>query len=123
MREVYARAGIDPEDAGFVEAHGTGTKVGDPIEATAIHKVFGRGRSHKDPLYIGSVKSNIGHLENASGILSVIKAALMLEKGFILPNTNFENPNASIPFAEWNLKVCRSRPPSRHLDPCANPAR
>lgn len=105
MREVYARAGIKPEDAGFVEAHGTGTKVGDPIEATAIHKVFGQGRTPRQPLYLGSVKSNFGHLENASGVISVIKAAMMLQKGFILPNTNFETPNENIPLAQWNMKV------------------
>ncbi|KAK7731778.1 Type I Iterative PKS [Cytospora paraplurivora] len=105
MREVYARAGISPRDTGFVEAHGTGTKVGDPIEATAIHNVFQEGRTTKKPLLFGSVKSNIGHLENASGIASVIKATMMLEKGFVLPNTNFKVPNPSIPMAEWNMKV------------------
>ncbi len=67
MREVYARAGINPEDVGFVEAHGTGTKVGDPIEATAIYNVFGKGRTARQPLYMGSAKSNFGHTENASG--------------------------------------------------------
>ncbi|KAK4144337.1 uncharacterized protein C8A04DRAFT_36790 [Dichotomopilus funicola] len=111
MREVYSRAGIDPEDAGFVEAHGTGTRVGDPIEAAAIHKVFGKGRTAKQPLYMGSVKSNIGHLENASGVISVIKSSLMLEKGFILPNINFETPNEQIPLGEWNIKVPVSQRP------------
>ncbi|ETS81066.1 hypothetical protein PFICI_06068 [Pestalotiopsis fici W106-1] len=105
MREVYDRAGIKPEDAGFVEAHGTGTKVGDPIEATAIHNVFGQGRTSRQPLYLGSVKSNFGHLENASGVISVIKAAMMLQKGFILPNTNFACPNENIPLVQWNIKV------------------
>ncbi|KAK4121887.1 polyketide synthase [Parathielavia appendiculata] len=111
MCEVYTRAGIDPEDAGFVEAHGTGTKVGDPIEATAIYNVFGKGRTPKQPLYLGSVKSNIGHLESASGIISVIKSSLMLEKGFILPNINFETPNEQIPMAKWNIKVPTSQRP------------
>lgn len=105
MREVYARAGISPQDTGFVEAHGTGTKVGDPIEATAIHNAFQAGRSAQNPLLFGSVKSNIGHLENASGLASVIKATMMLEKGFVLPNTNFKTPNGSIPLADWNMKV------------------
>lgn len=105
MRSVYESNGLNPEDTAFVEAHGTGTKVGDPIEARALHEVFGKGRTARNPLYIGSVKANIGHLEGASGIVSVIKSALMLEKGMILPNTNFEKGNESIPFAEWNLKV------------------
>ncbi|KAK6951719.1 hypothetical protein Daesc_006242 [Daldinia eschscholtzii] len=105
MRQVYTNAGLDPADCGFVEAHGTGTRVGDPIEATAIHNVLGAGRTPRDPLFIGSVKSNIGHLEGASGIVAVIKSALMLERGFILPNYDFKHPNEKIPWKEWNLKV------------------
>lgn len=123
MREVYDRAGISPKDVGFVEAHGqlnenehssyktvltvsgTGTKVGDPIEARAIRNVFSQGRTAREPLHLGSVKSNVGHLENASGVVAVIKAAMMLEKGFILPNTNFKTPNENIPLSEWNMKV------------------
>jgi acyl transferase domain-containing protein len=105
MRQVYNNARINPADCGFVEAHGTGTRVGDPIEATAIHNVFKEGRTPRDPLYLGSVKSNIGHLEGASGIVAVIKSALMLERGFILPNYDFKYPNEKIPFKAWNLKV------------------
>jgi acyl transferase domain-containing protein len=58
---------MDPLDTGYVEAHGTGTRVGDPIELTALHSVFGEGRGKRNPLFIGSVKSNIGHLEAAAG--------------------------------------------------------
>ncbi|KJR88229.1 polyketide synthase [Sporothrix schenckii 1099-18] len=105
MRQVYRNAGLDPKECGFVEAHGTGTKVGDPIEATALHNVLGLDRTTRDPLYIGSVKSNIGHLEAASGIAGIIKAALMLERGFILPNHDFKVPNPKIPWKEWNMKV------------------
>ena len=108
IRSVYDSAGLDVNDTGYVEAHGTGTKVGDPIEAAALHSVFGQGRSPKDPLYIGSIKSNIGHAEGSSGIMAVIKTALMLEKGFILPNINFKKGNAAIPFTEWNMKVSSS---------------
>lgn len=68
MRQVYANAGLDPNACGFVEAHGTGTRVGDPIEATALRNVLGLNRTVRDPLWIGSVKSNIGHLEGASGM-------------------------------------------------------
>ncbi|KAI2643595.1 ketoacyl-synt-domain-containing protein [Xylaria nigripes] len=105
MRQVYDNAGLNPADCGFVEAHGTGTRVGDPIEATAIHNVFHQNRTPRDPLYLGSVKSNIGHLEGASGIVAVIKSALMLERGFILPNYDFKYPNSKIPFKAWNMKV------------------
>jgi acyl transferase domain-containing protein len=105
MKSIYDRFGMDAKDTGYIEAHGTGTKVGDPIEATALHKVFSEGRTARQPLYIGSVKSNIGHLEGASGVASVIKTALILEKGFILPNYDFQKGNPEIPFAEWNIKV------------------
>lgn len=67
MRSVYSSGNMDPRDTGYVEAHGTGTRVGDPIEVTALHNVFGHGRTKRTPLFIGSVKSNIGHLEAAAG--------------------------------------------------------
>lgn len=105
MKQVYENAGLDPFECGFVEAHGTGTKVGDPIEARAIHNVLAKKRTARDPLLIGSVKSNIGHLEGASGIVAVLKAALMLERGFIIPNHDFQKPNPKIPFSEWGIKV------------------
>ncbi|GLA73933.1 type I Iterative Polyketide synthase (PKS) [Aspergillus tubingensis] len=111
IRRVYKEANLNPADCGFVEAHGTGTAVGDPIEATAIQAVFGKGRNARNPLYIGSVKTNVGHLEGASGIISVIKSAMMLERELILPNAGYKNPNPKIPFAEWHMKVVnRTRP-------------
>ncbi|KAH6652321.1 putative polyketide synthase [Truncatella angustata] len=104
MKQVYDQANLDPKEVGFVEAHGTGTRVGDPIEATALHGVFG-SRGPRDPLFLGSLKSNIGHLEGASGIVAIIKAAMMLERGFVLPNYDFKKPNSKIPWKEWNYKV------------------
>lgn len=109
IRSVYEKAGIDPKHTGYVEAHGTGTKVGDPIEAASLRNVFGEGRTARMPLFVGSVKSNVGHLEAAAGIISVIKTALMLERGFILPNYDFQKPNEKIPLAKWNLKVNPNR--------------
>jgi acyl transferase domain-containing protein len=83
IRSVYKNAGINPKDTGYVEAHGTGTKVGDPIEVTALRNVFGEDRSAKHPLFIGSVKSNVGHLEAASGMywqaVNLVKTALTLQ--------------------------------------------
>ncbi|KAL1843114.1 hypothetical protein VTJ49DRAFT_3061 [Mycothermus thermophilus] len=111
IKQVYRNSGLDPNQCGFVEAHGTGTRVGDPIEATAIRNVLGLKRTARDPLWIGSVKSNIGHLEAASGIAGIIKAALMLERGFILPNYDFKHPNSKIPWKEWNLKVPTAQRP------------
>ena len=106
MRDVYKTAGINPSQTGYVEAHGTGTKVGDPLEAKALKAVFGEGRTAKQPLLVGSLKSNIGHLEGSSGVVSVIKTALMLERGFVLPNCNFSKANEEIPLDKWNMKVC-----------------
>lgn len=105
IRQVYKEAQVDPAKVGYVEAHGTGTKVGDPLEATALHAVFGEGRTPRQPLLVGSVKSNIGHLEGTSGVVSVIKTTLMLERGFVLPNCNFEKANEEIPMDQWNMKV------------------
>ncbi|KAF9737290.1 hypothetical protein PMIN06_001585 [Paraphaeosphaeria minitans] len=111
IRSVYKNGGMDPADTGYVEAHGTGTRVGDPIEVGALRAVFGEGRTKRKPLFIGSVKSNIGHLEAAAGIAGVIKTALMLERGFILPNYDFKQPNEKIPFDEWGLKVPTNQRP------------
>lgn len=80
IRRVYKEAKLNPDECGFVEMHGTGTKAGDPIEAKAVHAALGRNRTPRNPLYIGSVKSNIGHLEGASGIIAIIKAAMMLDR-------------------------------------------
>ncbi|OQE41435.1 hypothetical protein PENCOP_c005G04604 [Penicillium coprophilum] len=111
MRQVYKEARIDPALTGYVEAHGTGTKVGDPLEATALNAVFGKGRSSRQPLLVGSVKSNIGHTEGASGLVSVIKTTLALERGFVPPNCNFEKVNDEIPMDKWNMKVPKKLTP------------
>lgn len=103
MRQAYHEAGLDPADTVFVEAHGTGTAVGDPLEATAISRVF--GRDHGQCTYIGSVKPNLGHSEGASGISSILKAISALENKIIPPNINFSTPNPKIPFREANMQV------------------
>ncbi|KAF2036035.1 polyketide synthase [Setomelanomma holmii] len=84
-RETYQRAGLDMAITRYFEAHGTGTQLGDPTEAGAISNVF-VSRTPDDPLYIGALKSNIGHPEAASGIAGMIKTALVLEAGVIPPN-------------------------------------
>lgn len=108
IRDVYARAGLDPGETEVVETHGTGTQAGDPIETGAISRVFGTTRSSDSPVRIGSIKTNVGHLEGTSGVAGVIKAMLMLENRMMLPSRNFHTPNPRIPFDEWNLKVCLS---------------
>ncbi|OJJ70374.1 hypothetical protein ASPBRDRAFT_155129 [Aspergillus brasiliensis CBS 101740] len=105
VRRVYQMAGLCPMDTEFVEAHGTGTQAGDPIEAEALARVFGPGRTASRPLRIGSIKTNVGHLEGTSGVAGIIKAVLMLENRMFLPNRNFDNINPRILLDEWKLKV------------------
>lgn len=111
IRECYRKAGIDPLGTQYFEAHGTGTPTGDPIEAAAIAAVFKPGREHNQLLRIGSIKTNIGHLEATSGLASVVKVALSLEKGFIPPTINFENPNPRLALDVWRLKVASDLEP------------
>ena len=111
LQDVYEKAGIDPAHVAYMEAHGTGTPVGDPIETSAIGKVLAKGRASQVPCRIGSVKTNIGHLESASGIAGVIKAALVLDRMTIPPNRNFEKPNPNIPFDDLNLRVVTKAEP------------
>ena len=96
---------MDPAETTYFEAHGTGTPTGDPIEVTAIASVFKDTRTGDRPLRIGSVKTNIGHTETASGLAAVIKVVLALENRQIPPSINFEKPNDKLRLGEWNLKV------------------
>jgi len=108
LREVYQQAGIVPQTVHFIEAHGTGTPAGDPIEMNAIGTVMGRGRKPGQECVVGTIKSNIGHLEAASGIAGLIKAVLCVKHGAIPQNLHFEVPNPSIPFESLRLRVPRS---------------
>jgi phthiocerol/phenolphthiocerol synthesis type-I polyketide synthase C len=103
LRAVYARAGLAPDDLAFFEMHGTGTPAGDPIEAAAVGHSLGQGRS--EPLPIGSVKTNLGHLEPASGMAGLLKAALALDKGVVPPTLHCETPNPNIAFEALNLRL------------------
>ena len=105
LRDAYKQAGMSPNRVTYMEAHGTGTPVGDPIETRALGEVLCEGRPDGQDCIIGSVKSNIGHLESGSGIAGLIKAALVLHKGQIPQNLNYQTPNPNIPFKELKLKV------------------
>ncbi|KAK7221935.1 hypothetical protein V2G26_009938 [Clonostachys chloroleuca] len=105
IRHVYAQANLPLCDTRYVEAHGTGTKVGDPIEMKAIGRVFRKYRSAEEPLYVGSVKANFGHLEGASALVSVLKSISVLEKGVIPPNALFEKMNPDIDNDFYNTTV------------------
>lgn len=108
IRETYKAAGLQRSLTRYFEAHGTGTQVGDPKEAKAIAAAFQDQLPPGQPLYIGAVKTNIGHLEGASGIASLIKTILVLENGWIPRNLWFEKPNPNINETDWNIKVCSS---------------
>ncbi|KAH8169844.1 KR domain-containing protein [Sarocladium implicatum] len=105
IEEVYGHAGLDFSQTGYVEAHGTGTQAGDKEETLALSRTISQGRSRENELIVGSVKANIGHLEAASGLAGVIKSTLALENGRIPPQISFKNPNPSIKFDEWHLKI------------------
>src|SRR6266436_3368455 len=105
VREACIDAGIAPSQIGFVEAHGTGTAVGDPIEAHALAAALCEERSTEAPLLIGSVKTNLGHLETAAGVAGLVKALLVLKHGRIPPSLHFETPNPNIDFAALKLRV------------------
>jgi len=105
VRDALRAAGLPPSGISYVEAHGTGTSLGDPIEAGALGAVFGGDRSAAEPLLIGSVKTNIGHLEAAAGIAGLMKVVLSLQHGEIPPHLHFEKPSPHIPWDELPLAV------------------
>ncbi|MBP0491202.1 type I polyketide synthase [Pararoseomonas indoligenes] len=113
IRQVLDEAGVAPSRVTYFEAHGTGTQAGDPVEATAIGSVLSARAAgiRPVPLPVGSVKSNIGHLETASGMAGLIKALLMLEKREIPPNLHFDTPNPRIDFEALNIRVPTAREP------------
>jgi phthiocerol/phenolphthiocerol synthesis type-I polyketide synthase C len=119
LRSVYARAGIAADAVSFLEMHGTGTPVGDPVEASAVGRSLGRSRSQ--PLPIGSVKTNIGHLEPASGMAGLLKAMLALERRILPPTLHCERPNPQIPFDALNLRLVSNAEPilAASALPCA----
>lgn len=110
IREVYEEIGIKPQEVSYVEAHGTGTKVGDPQEVNSIADFFCKNRT--DPLLIGSVKSNMGHSEPASGLCSLAKIVIAMEAGIIPQNLHFISPNTDIPaLNDGRLKVVSKNEP------------
>lgn len=119
LRDAYNRAGIDPVEVDYVELHGTGFKKGDAIETKVLGSVVGAQTGRESPCAIGSVKSNIGHLESAAGIASIIKVALSLHHHEIPPTIHLQEVNPDIPLeelglsAQWELGRWpdRARPP------------
>ena len=98
-------AGVAPHEIQYAEAHGTGTTIGDLIEGSALGTILGVGRQPGDDCLLGSVKTNIGHLEAGSGIAGLIKVALCLKHGMVPPNLHFNTPNPTLNFERLRLKV------------------
>ncbi|MEM9444068.1 MAG: SDR family NAD(P)-dependent oxidoreductase [Verrucomicrobiota bacterium] len=104
VSRVYKKAAVLPKDLKYIEAHGTGTQAGDPIELTALNSVLSENRNG-EKCWVGSVKSNMGHLEAAAGVAGFIKAALVLYHKQVPPNLHFKKPNPQIPFQDICLQV------------------
>ncbi|MGH2396903.1 MAG: type I polyketide synthase, partial [bacterium] len=111
IRQVCEKADVVPAHIRYFEAHGTGTGVGDPIEAQALGAAVGQGRSGEAACIVGSVKANIGHLEAASGVAGLVKAALCLRHQEIPPLANLDRPNPAIPFSDLGLRLPRELEP------------
>ncbi|RAK93462.1 putative polyketide synthase [Aspergillus costaricaensis CBS 115574] len=111
IERTYQQAGLSMEPTRFFEAHGTGTAIGDPTEANSIGHAFRHCRSKSDPIYVGAVKANVGHLEGASGMASVIKALLVLENGVIPPIAGLETLNPRINADQLGLHFPRKATP------------
>lgn len=105
IRQALNQAKVAPSDIGYLEAHGTGTELGDPIEMNAAATVLGEGRNMKDPLLVGSVKTNLGHLEAAAGIAGIIKTVLSFQHDIIPRHLHFETPNPHIAWDKLPVKI------------------
>ncbi|MEO0839174.1 MAG: beta-ketoacyl synthase N-terminal-like domain-containing protein [Cyanobacteria bacterium J06643_5] len=99
IRKALENGGVEPAEVGYVEVQGTGSSLGEPIEVGALQAVYGKNRSQDQPLLIGTVKTNIGHLEAASGIAGLMKVICSLQQGEIFPHLHFQQPN---PYINWD---------------------
>ena len=99
IETALAQAGVPPAGVDYLEAHGAGSALGDPIEVQAAAAVYGTAREENRPLLLGSVKSNIGHLETAAGVAGIIKTVLAMKRGMIPKQLHFRNPNPNL---EWD---------------------
>ena len=103
--EALARAGVEPAEVDYLEAHGTGTELGDPIEVRAAAAAYGAGRTVERPLLLGSVKTNVGHLESAAGVAGVVKVLLAMRHGILPPHLHFERPNPRLDWERLPVRV------------------
>lgn len=104
-RNALKAGNVDPKTIGYVEAHATSTPVGDPVEVTALSHIYGQDRSPDDPVYVGSIKPNIGHLEAGAGVMGFMKAALAVKTGAIPPQANLHNLNSKIDWKKAGVQI------------------
>ena len=109
IKQVYSEVGINPSDIDYIEAHGTGTSAGDPIEISALSESIATSRT--DPLLVGSIKSNMGHLETASGLAGVVKAIASLKHNIVPATLSFSKLNSNIDFEKSNIRVLHEATP------------
>jgi acyl transferase domain-containing protein/NADPH:quinone reductase-like Zn-dependent oxidoreductase/acyl carrier protein len=105
IKAALRNAMLEPKDIQYVEAHGTGTPLGDPIEMGAICDVFSASHTKDDPLTVGSIKTNVGHMEPAAGLGGVVKCILQLRDGVMFPHINFSTPSGRIPWDAYPVTV------------------
>ncbi|TMR02600.1 acyltransferase domain-containing protein [Actinomadura soli] len=111
IRAALAQARLDPAHLDYVEVHGTGTSLGDPIELRALEAVIGRHHADEAPLLVGSVKTNIGHLEPAAGVAGLCKLVLSLRHGWIPPHLHFTDPNPNVDWDRLHIRVAADGTP------------
>ena len=109
MEAALERAGFSGADVDYLEAHATGSQLGDAIEAHAVSSVYGKGREPDNPLLMGTVKSNIGHLEAAAGVAGLIKTVLSMKRGVIPKHLHFDNPNPQIEWASMPVRITEEK--------------
>lgn len=105
IKSALSRAGIKPDAVSYIEAHGSGTPLGDPIEMNAIGSIYGQNRDSDNVIYVGSVKANIGHLESAAGVASIIKTVLAINNKKIPPQLHYNEPNPEIAWNDFSVKI------------------
>jgi acyl transferase domain-containing protein/acyl carrier protein len=105
IRRALDSARLKAADVDYVEAHGTGTALGDPIEMNALSEVFKKSHTASRPLWVGSAKTNLGHMESAAGMGGLIKVILQLQKGMIAPHLHFQRPSSHIPWAQLPIHI------------------